>query len=335
MSTVLVTGGAGFIGSHTAAALAAEGFEVVAVDPLRTYSYSFEPQHWHGLRHRREVLLRDAHVVVASTENRDEMRRAVLDIRPDYVLHLGALPLATVARVSADHAFESILRGTFNLVELSLEVGSVQKFVYVSSSMVYGDFTRSPMPETERTAPKDVYGGMKLAGEVLVETFSRARGLPYAIVRPSAVYGPTDMNDRIVQRFVECALWNRPLTVVDPDTTVLDFSYVGDVAQGLTKAVAAPVENETFNVTAGQGRTLRELFELLRARFPDMPVEVTEQGDDFRPRRGALDISKARSLLGYEPAYPLERGVEEYVEFLSSFPTEGPLVPTRAGGASL
>src|SRR5436309_1873178 len=76
MSTVLVTGGAGFIGSHTAAALAAEGLEVVAVDPLRTYSYSFEPQHWHALRHRREVLLRDAKVVIASTENRDELRRA-------------------------------------------------------------------------------------------------------------------------------------------------------------------------------------------------------------------------------------------------------------------
>ncbi|MEN3341491.1 MAG: UDP-glucose 4-epimerase [Actinomycetota bacterium] len=334
MPRVLVTGGAGFIGAHTSAALAAEGLEVVAVDPLRTYSYSLEAQHWHALRHRREVLLRDARVVVASTENRDEMRRAVLDARPDYILHLGALPLATVARVSADHAFESILRGTFNLIELALELGTVRKLVYVSSSMVYGDFTRSPMPETEPTAPKDVYGGMKLAGEVLVETFSRARGLPYAIVRPSAVYGPTDMNDRIVQRFVECALWSRPLTVVDPDSTVLDFSYVGDVAGGLTRALLSPVENETFNITAGEGRTLTELHELLRARFPDMPVEVSERADDFRPRRGALDIAKARALLEYEPVYPLERGVGEYVDFLSSFPTEGPLVPTRARGAA-
>jgi nucleoside-diphosphate-sugar epimerase len=142
------------------------------------------------------------------------------------------------------------------------------------------------------------------------------------------------MNDRIVQRFVECALWSRPLTVVDPDSTVLDFSYVGDVAGGLTRALLSPVENETFNITAGEGRTLTELHELLRARFPDMPVEVSERADDFRPRRGALDIAKARALLEYEPVYPLERGVGEYVDFLSSFPTEGPLVPTRARGAA-
>ena len=326
MSRILVTGGAGFIGSHACAALAADGHEVVAVDPLRTYAYSFEAHHWYALRHRREVLLRDVQVVVASTENRDELRRAVLNASPDYILHLGALPLATVARVSADHAFESILRGTFNLVELALELGTVQKLLYVSSSMVYGDFTQTPMPETERTAPKDPYGGFKLAGEVIVETFSRAQGLPYAIVRPSAVYGPTDMNDRIVQRFVECALWNRPLTVVDPDRTWLDFSYVRDVAQGLVKVLLSPVQNETFNITAGEGHTLTELYDLLRVRYPEMPVEVAAKAEDFRPKRGALDIAKARDLVGYEPQYSLERGVDEYLEFLSSLPAEPPFV---------
>lgn len=325
MSKVLVTGGAGFIGAHACAALATDGHEVVAVDPLRTYAYSFEAHHWHALRYRREVLLKDARVVVASTENRDELRKAVLEIRPDYILHLGALPLATVARVSADHAFESILRGTFNLVELALEVG-VQKLLYVSSSMVYGDFTQTPMPEDARTAPKDPYGGFKLAGEVIVETFSRAQGLPYAIVRPSAVYGPTDMNDRIVQRFVECALWNRPLTIVDPEHTYLDFSYVKDVALGMVKVLLAPVGNETFNVTAGEGRTLAELHELLRERYPDMPVEVSTRTEDFRPKRGALDIAKARKLVGYEPQYTLERGVDEYLAFLSSLPAGAPVL---------
>ncbi|MGH2998376.1 MAG: NAD-dependent epimerase/dehydratase family protein [Gaiellaceae bacterium] len=325
MSTVLVTGGAGFIGSHVCAALAAEGHEVVAVDPLRTYAYSFEAHHWHGLRYRREVLLRDSRVVVASTENRDELRKVVLEARPEYILHLGALPLATVARVSADHAFESILRGTFNLVELALEVG-VQKLLYVSSSMVYGDFTQMPMPEGARTAPKDPYGGFKLAGEVIVETFSRGHGLPYAIVRPSAVYGPTDMNDRIVQRFVECALWNRPLTVLDPENTYLDFSYVKDVAQGMIKVLLSPVQNETFNVTAGEGRTLSELYELLRERYPEMPVEVSTRTEDFRPKRGALDVSKARELVGYDPQYTLERGVDEYLAFLSSLPSGAPVL---------
>jgi len=313
-----VTGGAGFIGSHTCAALTAEGHEVIAVDPLRTYAHSLEPRHWHGLRYRRDVLLRDAQLVVASTENRDELRRVMVEAEPEYVLHLGALPLATIARVSADHAFESILRGTYNLLELVLELGCVRKFLYVSSSMAYGEFTKEPMPESERAAPQDVYGGMKLAGEVLVQTFSRAFGLPHAIVRPSAVYGPTDMNDRIVQRFVECALWSRPLTVRNAESTSLDFTYVADVAEGLVRVLLAPVENETFNITAGRSRTLAELHELLAARFPAMPVELSREREDFRPKRGALDISKARTLVGYEPRYPLERGVPEYLDFLSS-----------------
>ncbi len=325
MSTVLVTGGAGFIGSHVCAALAEQGHEVVVVDPLLTYAYSFEPRHWHFLQYRREVLMKDARVVVASTESRDELRSVFQEAQPEYLLHLGALPLATVARVRSDHAFNSILRGTFNLVELALDTG-LKKFLYVSSSMVYGDFTQTPMPESARTAPKDPYGGFKLAGEVVVETFSRARGLPYAIVRPSAVYGPTDMNDRIVQRFAESALWNRPLTVVDPENTFLDFSYVKDVADGMVKVLLSPVENETFNITAGQGRSLAELHDILRARYPDMRVEVSSKRDDFRPKRGALDISKARSLVSYEPRYSLERGVEEYLEFLSALPAGAPAI---------
>ncbi len=325
MSTVLITGGAGFIGSHMSAALAEEGHDVVVVDPLLTYAYTFEPRHWHSLQYRREVLLKDARVVVASTEGRDELRRVMQETTPEYVVHLGVLPLATVARVRPDHAFESMLRGTFNLVDVALDMG-LKKFLYVSSSMAYGDFTQTPMPESATMAPKDPYGGFKLAGEIIVQTYSRAQGLPYAIVRPSAVYGPTDMNDRIVQRFVECARWSRPLTVVDPDNTWLDFSYVKDVADGMVKALLSPVENETFNITAGQGRTLTELYDFLRERYPDMPVEVSTKTDDFRPKRGALDIAKARELLGYEPRYSLERGLEEYLEFLSSRPADVPAV---------
>ena len=325
MSKVLVTGGAGFIGAHVCALLAEGGHEVVVVDPLLTYAFSFEPRHWYSLQYRREVLLKDARVVVASTEGRDELRRIVGDARPDYIVHLGVLPLATVARVRPDHAFDSMLRGTFNLIEVALDAG-LTKFLYVSSSMVYGDFTRTPMPEDGTTAPKDPYGGFKLAGEIVVQTYARAEGLPYTIVRPSAVYGPTDMNDRIVQRFVECALWNRPLTIVDPDGTWLDFSYVKDVADGMVKALLSPVANETFNITAGEGRTLSELHALLRERYPNMPVEVAAKKDDFRPKRGALDIAKARDILGYQPQYALERGVDEYLAFLSSLPESAPVL---------
>src|SRR5206468_3852276 len=119
-------------------------------------------------------------------------------------------------------------------------------------------------------------------------------------------------------------------TIVDPDNTVLDFSYVKDVAQGMMKALLSPVQNEIFNITAGEGHTLADLHELLRAQFPSMPVEVSTKKEDFRPKRGALDVSKAREMLGYAPQYSLEQGVLEYVEFLASLPTDGPLVGAHA-----
>ena len=93
---------------------------------------------------------------------------------------------------------------------------------------------------------------------------------------------------------------------------------VGWALGGIALALLQPVENETFNITAGQARTLADLHGILRARFPEMPVEVVEQPTDFRPKRGTLDIAKARELLGYEPRYSLEDGVDAYVEFVTS-----------------
>jgi UDP-glucose 4-epimerase len=145
------------------------------------------------------------------------------------------------------------------------------------------------------------------------------------IVRPSAVYGPTDVNGRIVQRLVEAACFNRPVRLRNPESTTLDFTYVADLAEGLLLATLSPVSGETFNVTAGQGRTLAELYGLLRARYPRMPVEV-ERGDDFRPRRGALDVRKAQAMLGYRPRYCLEEGLDTYLGFVT-----GDLEPVTAG----
>ena len=315
MKSVLVTGGAGFIGSHTTARLVAEGVDVTVLDPLRPHA---DPDHAESLRYRREVLLREARLVQGSTEDRERLRSLLADVAPDAIVHLGVLPLAGVALADRQLAFESILHGTVNLLDAAAERGGIEKFVYVSSSMVYGDFARSPMPETGDTSPKEIYGGMKLGGEVMTRVFSQTMGIPHAIVRPSAVYGPTDVNGRIVQKVVEAACLNRPVTLINAATTYLDFSYVADVAEGIALALLRPVENETFNITAGQARTLGDLHDILRAQFPEMPVEVIEQPTDFRPKRGTLDIAKARELLGYEPRYSLEDGVDADVEFVTS-----------------
>jgi nucleoside-diphosphate-sugar epimerase len=317
MTSVLVTGGAGFIGSHVVRTLLDAGHETVVLDYFHSYVPRANPTFLRNTEYRFDVLLKGAHLIRGTTTHKDDLRRHVTGVRPEYVLHLAALPLADVAHRNTEEALESIVLGTVNLLEILRDLHSVRKFLFVSSSMVYGDFDRVPMPEHAPKHPKEIYGGMKYAGEVLVEVFCKRYGIPYAIVRPSAVYGPTDNNCRVLQTFVEGAIEGRPLVATAPETTFLDFTYAQDVAQGITKVLLSPIAlNEAFNITRGEGRSLAEAIDILREIFPDLRVDARSDDEDFRPARGALDITKARTLVGYDPEFPLEVGLPRYVGFV-------------------
>lgn len=313
MGKVLIIGAAGFIGSHTARTLLDMREEVVAYDFLARMAVPVPPTFLENLQYRHDVLLRGAEFVRGSIQFKDALRRQLLSIRPDYVVHLASSPSATQ---ETEEAFDGIVSGTVNILEALRELPQVQKFVYVSSSMVYGDFTQTPMPENGVKEPKEIYGGMKLAAELLVKAFARRYGIPYTIVRPSAVYGPTNNNRSILQIFVENAIQGHPITVTNPETTYLDFSYVKDVARGLALTTLSPnARNEEFNITRGEGRSLAEAVTVLQQFFADLQVQVRAE-EEFRPSRGALDVSKARRLVGYDPQYPLEAGLAEYIEFV-------------------
>jgi UDP-glucose 4-epimerase len=181
--------------------------------------------------------------------------------------------------------------------------------------MVYGDFLRSPADEQHPTRPQTIYGTMKLAGEEVTRGLGRVYGIPFTIVRPSAVYGPTDMNRRVTQVFVEDALAGRELSVRGAEEK-LDFTYVEDVAKGFVLAAIRPEgAGQTFNITSGHAHSLLELCEVLREHFPDLRWRV-EARDESRPRRGTLDIARARRLLGYAPDWTLREGMTAYVEFM-------------------
>lgn len=315
MSRVLITGGAGFVGSHTARRLMDQGEQVFILDYFHRYVYPIQATVIENTQYRFDVFLQGAEIVYGTTTLKDDLRRYVDEIKPDFVLHLAGLPLANTALRQTEEAFESIVRGTVNMLEIVRDHATIQKFLYVSSSMVYGDFATFPMPEEGRTSPKEIYGGMKLAGEVMVRVFGERYGIPYSIVRPSAVYGPTDNNRRVLQVFVENAILGVPLTARNAEATVLDFTYVTDLAEGLATALMSPAAiGETFNLTRGDGRTLADVVAILRLRFP--MLEVEEQcDDDFRPRRGAMDITKAKRTLDFEPKHSLEDGLNKYIDF--------------------
>jgi nucleoside-diphosphate-sugar epimerase len=316
MSRILVTGGAGFVGSHTVRKLLEMGHDVDVLDVFQQYAYPIDQSYLDNNRYRFEVLLEGANIIRGNTLNKDEVRRTISDIRPETIIHFAALPLANVAIQKSEEAFGTILQGTTNLLEVVRDSDSITRFVYISSSLVYGDFVSDPLPEDAPKDPKEIYGAMKYAGEILVKVFGARYSFGASIVRPSAVYGPTDNNRRVLQLFIERAMAGQPLRVADGKTTFLDFSYVTDTAQGVAAvATSDHAQGEAFNITRGVGRSLAEAVEILRGHFPTITVEETAL-EAFRPRRGALDITKARELVGYSPEYDLEKGISEYVEFI-------------------
>lgn len=313
---VFLTGGAGFIGSFIAKELIKEGDEVVIHDAFLNYTDPFKGDYNKVLKIRMEGLRDKATIVRGDVRHKGRFLRILKEHSPDVVVHLAALPISTASHVFSEDAISINLDGTFNVLEAIREVPSIKRFIYTSSSMIYGDFKYSPANENHPTEPIDVYGGTKLAGEILTKAFGKSFGIDYTIIRPSAVYGPTDVNRRVSQIFVESALKGEPLVLHDGGQSRLDFSYVEDVAHGFVLAIKEEkAKNQTFNITRGEGRTIKEFAEILKTLLPN--VKTVEKPLDFvRPERGALDISKAKKLLGYEPKYPLEEGIKKYVEFV-------------------
>lgn len=314
---ILITGGAGFIGSYLTRELSQNGHEIVVFDSFVNYISPLNTHYQDYLRARFDgIIPDDIESIRGDTRNRSEIHRAIQESEPDRVVHLAALPIADVCNEHSEEAMSSIIQGTVNVLEAIRDVDSVDRFVYASSSMIYGDFQYRPADESHPKNPKGVYGGAKFAGETITRAFCRRFGFDFTVVRPSAVYGPTDANRRVSQIFVENALRGLPLELHGGGSQKLDFTYVTDTAHGFALATTHPdAANENYNITHGEGRSIKELAEVISNYVAD--VEMVEvETDVFRPKRGALDIDKAKQELDYQPEYSLEDGMEEYIEFV-------------------
>lgn len=309
-----VTGGAGFVGSHLVSRLLLEGWDVTIYDAYVYYA-EVDATFVENLALRRK-LIEGADIIKGSTLDRGLLGRSIEEVSPDVVVHLASLPIANRALRDSETAFRNILQGTYNILE---EVKSQKtRFIYISSSMAYGNFAIVPVPEHAPMHPVEPYGAMKLAGEILTRAFSKSYGFPYIIIRPSAVYGPGDCNRRVVQLFLEKAIKGEKATIFSGNDTVMDFTFVEDLVDGISLAIRASgfgVVHNTFNVTRGEGRSLTDLASIIKTHVPDFTWYESEVVD-ARPQRGALDISRACSFLGYDPCWSLERGVAQYFDYM-------------------
>jgi len=192
-----------------------------------------------------------------------------------------------------------------------------KKFVYISSSMVYGDFVDGTREESD-TKPQNIYGEAKLTGERLTKLFAKRDGLNYVIVRPSGVYGPGDLPDRVVSKFFRKAMNNETIELHNGENKV-DFTYRQDAAYGIIKAASSEVANTSFNITAGNATSLRTLAETI--------IDITGSKSELQdigmhklyPLRGTLDIGRAKDLLAYQPEFSLRQGLESYYDWIRQY----------------
>jgi UDP-glucose 4-epimerase len=312
---ILVTGGLGLIGHNVVRRLESQGHHVVIVDVCT--NYDLIP--WDEIDYlfaERQKKITTGQIYRTDIVSED-MNNIIEQNQIDTVVHLASFPRQKVVNVNPQLGSQTMSEGLLNLLELSVR-HQVKKFVYVSSSMVYGDFA-DQVREDAVCRPQGQYGILKLAGEWLVKDYTRKSGIAHVIIRPSAVYGPLDVNDRVISKFLLAAMRGETLNVNGANET-LDFTYVDDAADGIAAAVTLDVaNNRTYNITKSHSKTLLEAAELAVRIAKRGSINVRGRDLDF-PSRGALNIDAARRDLGYNPQVDMEEGFEIYHRWLQESP---------------
>jgi nucleoside-diphosphate-sugar epimerase len=305
---VLVTGGAGFIGSNLVRALLARGDEVRVLDNFST-----------GNRANLAGLGRDVELVEGELRSYERVHNAVRGV--EVVFHLGAL--GSVPRSVQDPLTSSAVNveGTLNVLLAARDEG-IRRVIFASSSSIYGNQPELPLRESMGPDPISPYGVAKLAAERYCVSFARVYPFETVVLRYFNVFGPRQdprsQYAAVVPLFITAIAAGDPVTIFDDGGQSRDFTYVDNVGAANRQAAAAAegVSGRIFNVSAGAPATVNELADAI-GRLLEKPVERRY----LPPRAGDLrdswaDVSEARQALGYEPSVPLEDGLRRTADFL-------------------
>ena len=310
----LVTGGMGLIGHNVVERLEAKDHEVVIVDIMTNYGIIPQDELEYLLGERGKKI-KTQHIYRTDISDAEAFDRVVENHRPDIIIHMASFPRQKVVNANPARGAKVMMEGLINVCESAKKHG-IERVVYISSSMVYGDFEDQVLEDYD-CKPIGQYGIMKLTGEDLVKDYHRRNCFDYCIIRPSAVYGPLDVEDRVVAKFMLAAMRGDTLQVNGASET-LDFTYVDDAADGIVAAATRIMSaNKTFNITRSHSVSLLEAAEMIVKIVGQGSIETRDKDADF-PSRGALNIDRARTILGYNPKVDVEKGFENYYNWLNN-----------------
>ena len=312
--TTIVTGGAGFIGSTLVDRLLDDGHDVVAVDNFDSY-YSAERKRAHLALASRSPRFRLVELDIRDAEGVDRLVRAV---RPDRIAHLAAR--AGVRPSIADPAgyAETNIVGTIHWLEAARRLDPLPRFVYASSSSVYGDRTDGPFRESDPVdRPVSPYAATKKACELLAATYHHLHGLPITGLRLFTAFGPRNRPDLAIAKFTALIARGEPVPMFGDGTSRRDYTFVGDIVDGIARALDRADGLHLFNLGQETPVTLTAMIAAIGhalGRTPMINHLPAQPGDVGQTH---ADITRARHDLGYDPRTTLADGLARYVAWLS------------------
>ncbi len=307
---ILVTGGAGFIGSHLVDELATEN-RIVILDDFSSGK-------------RENISRHEGRKNVSVTTGDIRNRSLVFDVMSgiDIVYHLAVRCLRESIN-NPDAVHDVNATGTLTLLEAARK-NRVRRFVYISSSEIYGSARYAPMDESHPREPITVYGASKLAGELYALAYQRTYGLPSLSIRPFNTYGPREhaegVSGEVIPRFVVRMLSNEPPIIFGDGKQTRDFTYVTDVVRGIVLASASDaLIGQTVNIARGREVSINDLARLISHKLGKhqiTPVYEKERPGDVK--RHCADVSKARALIGFRADVDIDQGIGLYIEWFLS-----------------
>lgn len=309
MNTVLITGGAGFIGGYLKQGILNAGDRVIIFDnfmarlPILSDLYDRYDQDRLSDNNSKNIIVKG--------DIRDGclLKDVIWKYQPDFIVHLAAVSDPNVALRLPEECQSINVEGLNNVFIAMKNVSKIRRFIFVSSSYVYGDFNYEPADELHPLNPQHIYGKTKLEGEKMTVSFCAENNIDYTIIRPTAVYGFGSSLQRVCCKMIIDALVKKELIIHNDGDQRLDFTYIDDLIAGFLKIIYSNnAKNQVFNLSRGKARSIVELVELIKINIPG--VKIVNRAVDFKkPSRGVLNISKAFNLLGFKPQIDIEEGI--------------------------
>ncbi len=323
---ITLIGGAGFIGHNMAIYLKKKGFDITIIDSLSVNNMlSFTNRnlknqniYWSILNRRLDLLhANNINLYIEDARNYNSLSLLLGKIKPDIIIHLAAVSHANKSNKDPHTTFDHTLRTLENTMDNAKSLKC--RVIYFSSSMVYGNFKSNRVKEDTTCNPIGIYGTLKYSGELIVKAYHQVFDVPYTIIRPSALYGERCVSRRVGQIFVENAVQNQAIKIQGNGSEMLDFTYIEDLISGVELVIQNKnAVNETFNLTYGKAEKISKMAEILKSQFSEIEIEYLPS-DELNPKRGTLNIDKAKKLIGYNPIYSLEKGYLRYIKWYKKF----------------